>query len=146
MSDNEPRRDQMRKRVQERRRRTGLVLLRAVDDASFRQELLSNSRSVFGVPVQPEGTELPPEVQQLRRELLQEVLDRAASDAGFRAQLGERPRQALQDGGFGPRLEQLRAEMPQPEVRGYGWGWNLTGGGGWGYFWDPGAPSWEWSW
>ncbi|MGI8967766.1 MAG: hypothetical protein ACR2GA_01510 [Chloroflexota bacterium] len=142
MDDKEQRREQMRQRLEERRKKAAGVLMHAVNDADFRQQLLENPRAAFGVPVDPDSPQPPEAVVKIRRELLQEIVDRAVSDLPFRRQLGEHPRQALQEGGFGPRLEQLRAEMPQPDVKGFGTGWSLTSGGGWGYFWDPGAPGW----
>lgn len=144
MDDNQQRREQMRQRMEERRKKTTELLTRAVNDADFRQLLLDNLRAAFGVPEGADSPQPPEEVVRLRRELLQDVIDRASSDAALRTQLGERPRQALQEGGSGPRFEQLRAEMPQQEVKGYGTGWSLTAGGGWGYFWDPGASGWGW--
>ncbi len=126
--------EQKRQRAQEHRQqiRAGMseVLNRAVDDEGFRQQFLDNPRAVVGGPQSGSAPELPSEVRQQRRQLLEQVLNRASNDKEFRTSLTQNPRQALWQGGFGPQIEQLRAEMPQEEVRGYGWGWVGTWWGG----------------
>jgi hypothetical protein len=122
---------QARQRQQERRQRAAETFERALTDPAFRQRFLENARPMVESPEAQRTTpQLPPEAQAKRRQLLEQVLDRAAGDPQFHQQLKTDPRQALWNAGFGPQLEQLRAELPQEEVRGFGTGWEGTVWGG----------------
>jgi hypothetical protein len=121
--------DQNQRREQRRQRLAGLWD-RALSDPEFRAQWLDNPAA--GSPESGRQAQLPPQVQQLRRQLVQQVLDRASSDQQFRQQLTQNPRRAIREG-FGPQIEQLRAEQP-PEVKGY-WAW-----GGW----YPEPDGWVW--
>ncbi len=131
--DDEKEKEQQRERRKQVRQKAADNLNRAVNDPQFRQRLLDDPAAWSGKPL--EGPALPVEYQRQRRELLQQVIDRASSDGQFRAQMTENPRKAIWDAGFGPKLEQLRAELPQADVQGYGWAWGygppgLTGAWG----------------
>jgi hypothetical protein len=116
---------QQQNEEQQRRRQQALAntFKRALDDPQFAQRWLDNPRAMSDRQQQDGATQqLPPVVLQLRRQLLQQVLDRAHADQQFHQELTQHPRQALWDAGFGPQLEQVRAEMPlQEEVRGFWW-------------------------
>ena len=71
-----------------------------------------------GMPLTPE------EIQQLNRDLMERVIDRAASDPGWKQRLLDDPEAAMVEAGF-PEVQQLRqmqesAEASQEEVRGQG--------------------------
>jgi hypothetical protein len=122
---------QARQRQQEMRQRTVATFERALSDPTFRQRFLESAHPVVESPESGRSSpQLPPAAQAKRRQLLEQVLDRAASDQQFHQQLLENPRQAIWNAGFGPQIEQLRAELPQEEVRGFGTGWSGTVWGG----------------
>ncbi|HLJ68091.1 MAG TPA: hypothetical protein VKX16_12090 [Chloroflexota bacterium] len=131
MEDQEQRRAQIRERQEQLQKRISQVLQRAVDDPEFRQQLMDDPRAVLGGP-RADGAaggpaaEVPPRVKDLRRNLLREVFDRAMTDDSFRGELADNPHQAIWQAGFGPQLEQIRAELPQEEVQAFGWTWNTT--------------------
>ncbi len=145
MTDQDPQREKMRQRQEETRQKLSAVLDRAVTDTQFRQVLLDDPRTALGAPKTDAHPQIPAEVMDERRKLLQQVLERAEHDPQFHAQLKQEPRKALMEGGFGAQLEQLRAELPQEEVRAYTaswWGgswissglvnpWGNWAGGGW---------------
>jgi hypothetical protein len=122
--------EERRARVIERQQRVAETIIQAADDSAVRQQLLEDPRSLFGR--QQAAAPPPPEhVQALRREIVSQLVDRAAADAEFRALLRQDLFQAVRSAGLTPRLEQLRAELPVAEVSAYwgnpwdwpGWGW-----------------------
>jgi hypothetical protein len=149
VDDQDEKRNQIRQHMDEIRRKLGDTFDRAVDDPSFRQTLLDDPRAAFGVTGGDPERKPSDEFLRLRRDLFARAIDRAGSDPAFRSELKEHPRKALWEGGFGPQLELMRAEMPQPEVRGYTAAWwggewinssliNPWGSGGWGGGWSGG--------
>jgi protein required for attachment to host cells len=116
---------QLREEQQRLRQALAESLDRAVADLQFRQQLIDNPLALFGT-VQGNSQEgatapVPQKVQQLRATLLRQVVDRAVNEQEFRQQLVKHPRQALWQYGYGQQIEQIHAEMPFDEVRGFGW-------------------------
>lgn len=122
MEDQEQKRQRAREHRQQIRAGMSEALNRAVDDEGFPQHFLDNPRAVIGGQQSGSSPERPSEVHQQRRQLLEQMLDRASSDKEFRTSLTQNPLQALWQGGYGPQIEKLRSEMPLEEVLGYGWG------------------------
>jgi len=125
--------DERRRRVKERQDRIADTLIHAADDQGLRQELLANPQTLFGPS--PDNQPPPPDqVQDLRRQIVTHLVDRAASDSEFRVLLREDLFKAIRSAGLTPQMEQLRAELPvQAEVTGFSaWGWDWRWGWGWG--------------
>jgi hypothetical protein len=126
--------DERRRRVKQRQVQIADTLIRAADDQGFRQELLATPQTLFG-PSPANQPPPPDQVQDLRRQIVTHLDDRAASDNDFRTLLREDLFKAIRSAGLTPQMEQLRAELPvEAEVTGYGgWGWDdwRWGWGGW---------------
>ncbi len=146
MDDQDQQREKMRQQRDKMQKRMSEVFDRAVNDAQFRRQLLDDPKAALNVPQSGQARQIPPEAREQRRQLLESVIDRAQSDPPFREHLKEEPRKALWDAGFGPRIEQLRAELPQEDVQAYTASWwggewiasgliNPWGSGGWGGGW-----------
>ena len=84
------------------------------------------------------------QIQNMHRDLMEKVLDKACSDSQWKQQLIEDPELAMRNANF-PELQQLQQASQQGggEVQGQSWGgpWGGWGGGGW---W--GGPPWWGGW
>jgi hypothetical protein len=126
--------DEQQERMRQRQQRIVDVLTRAADDPQLRHRLLDNPRSLLADP-NDSTPPLPEHVQELRRQIIGQLVDRAAADPAFRQQLAGDLREAVRTAGLAPQMEQLRAELPaKAEVVGFsgwggGWGWPDWGGG-----------------
>ncbi len=142
MGEQDQQREKMQRRRDQMRKRMSTTFDRAVNDPQFRQQLLDDPKLALSSSGDPKAPQIPLKAQEQRRQLLEQVIDRAQSDPQFREHLKQEPQKALWDAGFGPPIEQLRAELPQEEVRAYTASWwggewiwsglvNPWGSGGW---------------
>jgi hypothetical protein len=124
--------EETRRQMKERHARIAGTLIRAGTDTALRQQLVDEPASLFGPINQPRPL-LPDHVTQMRREIVTHLVDKAASDAGFRTQLQQDLFKAIRSAGLLPKMEQLRAELPiNAEVEGYSmWGDPWAWPGGW---------------
>ena len=71
----------------------------------------------------------PEQIQQLNRDLMEKVLDRAASDPEWKQRLLDDPEMAIQEAGFPEvrQLREMRARMEAQEAEVSGQGSELQG-------------------
>jgi hypothetical protein len=135
--------EERRLRITRSRQRIGATLSLAAVDLELRQRLLDNPRSVLATP-NDTSPSLPPHVQEMRRNIISQLVDRASTDPEFRAQLAHDLPTAVRAAGLSPQVEQLRAELPaNAEVMAYSSGW---GGDGWGGGSGWGGDGWGGGW
>jgi hypothetical protein len=70
------------------------------------------------------------EMRRLNRDLMEKVLDKAASDEQWKQRLLDDPDAAMREADFSEvrQLHQIQASLPQEEVRGHGVGMRLLPG------------------
>ncbi|HLJ68088.1 MAG TPA: hypothetical protein VKX16_12075 [Chloroflexota bacterium] len=121
----------LRAMIEERRQSTVATIERALNDSAFREQFIDRAQpAASGPDGAATAVELPEEVVKERHDLLKSVLDRAQSDGAFRQRLLSEPHKALEEAGFGPQIERIRAQLPPEEVRGYGTAtWGTPSGG-----------------
>jgi len=121
-----------RRQAQEGRRRIADTIIQAAQDAPAREQLLADPAALLTPPGQPRR-EVSPQVDDLRRQIMTQLMDRVTSDSEFAPLLREDLFQAIRTAGLMPQMEQLRAELPpRAEVTAYSWG------NPWGW------PTWGW--
>jgi hypothetical protein len=120
------------RKLKDAQARIAETLIRSAAEPDLRQSVLADPASVFTRP-DVDG-EPNPLIDDLRRQIATQLMDRVAQDPDFANLLRHDLYRAIRTAGLAPQVEQLRAETPvAAEVTGFGWsswwwalGW-LTG-------------------
>jgi hypothetical protein len=136
--DDERRMDEQRvRKVKDAHARIAETLIQSAAEPRLRQQLLDRPATVFLRPDAAEADSHNALIDDLRRQIATQLMDRVAQDPDFASLLRQDLFQAIRTAGLAPQVEQLRAEKPvADEVTGFGWGsswwWVLGWLSGWG--------------